>query len=243
MVKDYNFGVEWWKSPNREIVIQPLRIVQCPTTPTFNRIQDKPETTPPNKTGFCGDFFTPAGVNRIDANQFLSAGEQVTGDSRGLVCWWSDGTKSSAAGLSNTGPKNTSNKVKDVTDGMSKTILLGECAGREDVYRGRTKYDVDYTGTGPLGKKIRARGGAWATTDNPYSIGSVLPWDASFGNIPGTPAINNSNEWGHCFYAFHDGGANFAFGDASVRFLSDGTPLRLLCDMVTRSGSEPGSAE
>ena len=222
-------------------MINPLRIVQCPTTPTYNRIQDKPEATPPNKTGACGDFFTPTGVHPKDTNAHLPAGQQVTGDTRGLICWWSDGTKSGVAGLSNTLVANDRNRIKDVSDGLSKTILLAESAGREDVYRGRVKYDVDYTGTGPLGKKIRARGGAWATTDNAYAIGSTLPWDSSFGNIPTPPAINSSNEWGHCFYSFHPQGTNVAMGDSSVRFLEDGTPLRLLCDMVTRAGAETGS--
>jgi prepilin-type processing-associated H-X9-DG protein len=95
---------------------------------------------------------------------------------------------------------------------------------------------VDYTGA--AGPKIRARGGAWATTDNPYTIGSVLPWDSSLGQIPTPPAINGSNEWGHCFYAFHPGGTNMAMGDGSVRFVDETTPLRILCDMVTRAGGE-----
>jgi prepilin-type N-terminal cleavage/methylation domain-containing protein/prepilin-type processing-associated H-X9-DG protein len=240
MVATYDFGTEWWKSPNRELVIRPLRIVQCPTTPTVNRIQDKPETSPPNKTGACGDFFTPAGVHPIDANQHLAAGEQIVGDTRGLICWWSDGSKLAAAGLGNTGPANASNRPKDAVDGLSKTILLAESAGREDVYRGRIKYDVDYTGSGPLGVPVRARGGAWATTDNPYLIGSMDPWKSAFGRIPTSPAINSSNEWGHCFYAFHPNGTNVVFGDASVRYLSAETPLRLLCTLVTRAGGEVG---
>jgi prepilin-type processing-associated H-X9-DG protein len=101
---------------------------------------------------------------------------------------------------------------------------------------------VDYTGSGPLGVPVRARGGAWATTDNPYMIGSMQPWKPAFGTIPTPPAINSSNEWGHCFYAFHPSGANFAYGDGSVRFLSDSTPLKILCSLVTRAGGEAGSA-
>ncbi len=235
MVASYAMTTEWWKSPNREIVAQPLRVVQCPSTPTFNRIQDKPESTPPNKTGACGDFFVPTGVHPVATNAHLAAGEQITGDTRGLIGWWSDGSKATKGDLSNTGPANTVNRVRDATDGLSKTVLLAECAGREDVYRGRTFFAVDYTGGS--GQKIRARGGAWATTDNPFMIGSVLPWDASFGPIPTPPAINSSNEWGHGFYAFHPTGANVAMGDGSVRFLDDSTPLRLLCDMVTRAGA------
>ncbi len=241
LVAQYTFTTEWWKSPNREIVAKQLAIVQCPSTPTYNRMQDKPETTPPNKTGACSDYCVPAGVHPKDANVFLSASEQVVGDTRGAICWWSDGSKATLAGLSNTGPANTRNQLKLISDGTSKTILVGENAGREDVYRGRIKYDVDYAGTGSTGKKTRARGGAWATTDNPGMIGSILPWDSSLGNIPTPPAINGSNEWGHAFYAFHPAGANVALADGSVRLLSDDTPLRLLCDLITRAGAETTS--
>ena len=57
--------------------------------------------------------------------------------------------------------------------------------------------------------------------------------------IPGEVSINNSNEWGHCFYAFHPGVANFTFADGSVRTISDSIALRALAEMVTRAGEEP----
>ena len=64
-------------------------------------------------------------------------------------------------------------------------------------------------------------------------------WDAAYGPIPGPITINNSNEWGHCFYSFHTSGANFAFADGSVRFLSESTSLATLAALVTRAGGEP----
>jgi len=90
----------------------------------------------------------------------------------------------------------------------------------------------------------RARGGAWATNDNPYSIGGRASWCSSgptAGGIPGPMKINNSNEWGHLFYSFHDGGAVFAFGDGSVRLITEGVRLRTLAELVTRAGGEPPS--
>jgi prepilin-type processing-associated H-X9-DG protein len=92
---------------------------------------------------------------------------------------------------------------------------------------------VDYTGS----PRVRARGGAWATTDNPYDIGQLKAWHASFDPIPGAVSINNSNEWGHCFYSFHNG-ANFVFADGSVRLLSEETNLRTLAELVTRANGE-----
>jgi prepilin-type processing-associated H-X9-DG protein len=50
--------------------------------------------------------------------------------------------------------------------------------------------------------------------------------------------INNSNEWGHLYYSFHDDGAEFAFADGSVKFLSDKIALWVLASLSTRSGKE-----
>ncbi len=227
LIAGYDLDEDWWREPNRAIVQNPLAILNCPSTPEKNRFQDKPEASPPNKTGACGDYFTPAGVDP-DINLVLSADQQIpTGvDLRGVICWFTDDT--------NLTYPNRQNRISDVVDGTSKSIMLGECAGREDVWRGRTFYGVEYEGSPP----VRARGGAWATSDNPYTIGERNPWKPAFGTIPGTVSINNSNEWGHCFYAFHPGGANFAFADGSVRLLGESTELRVLADLVTRAGEE-----
>jgi prepilin-type N-terminal cleavage/methylation domain-containing protein/prepilin-type processing-associated H-X9-DG protein len=217
----YDFSISWWKPPNRAIVATQLKSVQCPSTPIQNRMQDKPETTPPNKTGACADYFPTTGVHP-DINLSLPVSQQIpsTTDLRGLIDWY-DGI-------------NTNNRRADVTDGVSNTFMLAECAGREDVWRAGVMTPVNFT-TSP---KVRARGGAWATVDNPYTIGQRVAWDPAFGPIPGPIQINNSNEWGHCFYSFHPGGANFAFGDGSVRFLSEGTSLWTLAALVTRAGGE-----
>lgn len=219
LIANYDLKRNWWVDPNRALVAQHLPIVQCPTTPDLNRMQDKPET-PVNKTGSCGDYFTPAGVH-LDINLALSGPQfPATANLRGAIYWFA--------------ADNPNNRMTEITDGTANTILLGECAGREDVYRGRQKYLVDYVGAVP----VRARGGAWATSDNPYLIGQRNPWKPAFGTIPGPVAINNSNEWGHCFYSFHSEGANFAFADASVRFLVESIDLYTLATLVTRAGGE-----
>lgn len=226
LLNGYKLNVDWWVEPNRTFVQQPLSIVICPSTPGEVRVQDKPEKTPPNKTGSCGDYFTPAGVHRdIKASlpTTLPSGQPPIADGtdlRGVICWWT--------------AANRKNRAADVRDGLSNSIMLGECAGREDVWRGRLMTPVNYVG--PV--KVRARGGAWATTDNAYEIGQRNPWDASFTPIPGQVGINNSNEWGHCFYSFHDGGANFGFADGSVRFLPEQTNLLSLVALITRNGQD-----
>lgn len=221
LISGYNLNISWWRDPNRAIVAKQLSIVQCPSTSIRNRIQDKPETTPPNKTGACTDYFTPAGVHP-DINLSLPAGEQINLalDLRGVICWFN--------------ANNPANSLAAVEDGTSNTIMVGECAGREDVWRRGQMFKNDFNST----PKVRARGGAWATTDNAYEIGQRKAWDAAFGPIPGVVAINNSNEWGHCFYSFHPGGATFLFADGSVHHFSESMNLKVLAHQVTRHGHE-----
>jgi prepilin-type N-terminal cleavage/methylation domain-containing protein/prepilin-type processing-associated H-X9-DG protein len=225
LIAGYDLTKDWWVAPNRPLVALQLAVVQCPSTPDQSRMQDKPET-PVNKTGACGDYFTPSGVDPAINNE-LQAAQQFpsTANLTGVIAFGSA-----------TNPRNS---LAYVTDGSSNSILLAEVAGREDVYRGRQKYAVNYTGN----PKVRARGGAWATTDNAYPIGARAPWNSSFGTIPGTMRINNSNEWGHLFYGFHPGGANTCFADGSVRLLSESSDLYVLATLVTRANGEATSAE
>src|SRR3954454_1243670 len=51
LLAGYNTKIDWWRSPNKEIVIEQLAMLQCPSTAEPNRLQNKPETTPPNKVG------------------------------------------------------------------------------------------------------------------------------------------------------------------------------------------------
>lgn len=237
----YNFGTgwdtkaNWWDSSNsnpgayagqacanRQIAAIPLTVMMCPSTPGGPRFEDKPNS-PETKYGACGDYFTPTGVH-LDINLSLPASQAFssTADLRGAIAIFNAST-------------NTQNTLAKMIDGTSNTILLGECAGREDVWRKRTITRLDY-GSG----NIRARGGAWATNDNVYTIGQKITSNYGPGTttIPGNLAINNSNEYGHCFYSFHDGGANFVLADGSVRLMSENMDLKVLGSLVTRAGGE-----
>jgi prepilin-type N-terminal cleavage/methylation domain-containing protein/prepilin-type processing-associated H-X9-DG protein len=221
LVSGYKLDEDWWIEPNRTIVQTFLPVMLCPSSPDQHRFEDKPDS-PVNKTGACGDYFTPAGVN-IAINNVLPADQQflTEQDLRGVICWLTT--------------KNLHNRIANITDGTSHSIMVGECAGREDVWRRGVKSDLDYAAN------IRARGGAWATSDNPYEIGQRTAQNKS--TIPGNVQINNSNEWGHCFYAFHPGAANFAFADGSVRTIAESIELRTLAEMVTRAGEEIQGSE
>ena len=226
---NYNQNENWWRSttyagvpiPNSATVQMHLKVLMCPSNPNPERVQNKTEVAPEqNKIGACGDYFIPEGVHKA-INGELTAAEQfaATADLRGMLRPYPE--------------KSTFDSCKD---GTSNTIMVGECAGREDVWRGRVMTPAAADKANP--NCARARGGAWATNDNPYEIGQRTEWCSGTNTIPGTMKINNSNEWGHLFYSFHQGGAVFCFGDGSVRYLGEETPLWNLAALTTRSGRE-----
>ena len=230
----YDLTQNWWRSttyasppiaiPNAATVRTHLSVFTCPSTPDPNRLQNKSEKPPEqNKIGACGDYFVPEGVN-LTINNELPVAERfaATANLRGALRKHPE-----------------QNAFSKITDGLSNTFLVAECAGREDVWRGRQRKAAVADKTQP--NCACARGGAWATNDNPYEIGTRVEWCTN-ATIPGPMRINNSNEYGHLFYSFHPGGALFAFADGAVRFYGESTSLRVLAVLVTRSGAEPDAA-
>ncbi len=91
-----------------------------------------------------------------------------------------------------------------VTDGLSHTMFFFESAGRPH----------KYTTGGQLAESNTALGGAdWASNVAPVYLHNSCGGDGIEG---GMQLFNCSNE--NEIFAFHVGGANFAYGDGTVRF-------------------------
>jgi prepilin-type N-terminal cleavage/methylation domain-containing protein/prepilin-type processing-associated H-X9-DG protein len=117
---------------------------------------------------------------------------------------------------------NVRRRIEQVSDGSSNTILLAESAGRNQTW--------------VMGKMTSTTGttGAWANPSTEIVFGG---YNTATGTSPGPCAINcwNNNE----VYAFHPGGANFLFGDGSVRFArASGMTVDMMIALVTRTGGE-----
>jgi type II secretory pathway pseudopilin PulG len=111
--------------------------------------------------------------------------------------------------------------MKDVPDGLSHTILVSEVAGRAKAYVAGRQVSSD-----------DVPGGPWGSYDNPIV---VKGFSRDGTTQTGPCAINCNNQ---DVYSFHLGGANFLFGDDSVRFLRADTDIRDFVRMVTRIGGE-----
>lgn len=112
-------------------------------------------------------------------------------------------------------------RLRDVTDGLSTTLLVGERSGRPDWYRRGQPVD-SYPYTPPI---IDHHQAAWG-------ISTHIAW-LVFGH---EQAINDTNATG--IYSFHRSGANVALADGSVRFLSETVDQVSLNAMATRSAGD-----
>ncbi len=123
------------------------------------------------------------------------------------------------------------NRMADITDGTSNTLLVAECAGREQHWlNGRLDATLFTTGNWT---------GRWINPNNHMEIRGFDLATNTQGWPPGNPnppcAVNCTNA--REVYSFHSGGANAVFADGSVHFLKSTTDLRLLRALVTiRSG-------
>jgi len=254
MMASYDMSRNWWENAdgsapssgtagvldtgvtgNRALVRNQLQLLQCLSSPIPNRIQDK--IANPRKSGACADYFAVGGVG---ANFNTAAGLPA-----GTVAPGPGPTEEWSGCVSTNNAKRPKGTLAKITDGASKTILLAECAGREDVWRGSARYQADANDVAGNANCARARGGAWATNDNPYAFGDSLVSGCTTASSPTSGTIptslmrvNGSNEWGWLIYGFHAVGANMVMADGSVQFVANTTSVQVLGQLATRAGGE-----
>jgi prepilin-type N-terminal cleavage/methylation domain-containing protein/prepilin-type processing-associated H-X9-DG protein len=118
-------------------------------------------------------------------------------------------------------------KIQGILDGTSNTFLFGE----------RYHLDPAYTNIATLG------GWAWANFNGPQDYILSTPVPVNFQLAPGTKTgapLFPEDDRVCAFGSGHTGGANFCFGDGSVRFLTltSNTDLPVLQALSTRQGGE-----
>lgn len=270
LAQRYNLALDWSDPGNVAVVQIPLAIFQCPSTPTAKRIDNfiEYEKNDPSLgikkqyTAACGDYFACRGVkgkDLADPNKAACkdatgnwipcltapAGAVSTGDDDDGNSWWAGAfgkveTKIDKDPAKN---KNVSAAVRlaSITDGLSNTMLLSECAGRPVNLR-LGKPWTKYKDNDPSKGEEPNKGGGWASKENSLEIhgsqadGTVEMKSSSTERKGGPLAINITNDKN--IYSFHTGGATAVFADGSVRFLSQRADIRIIAALATRANDE-----
>jgi prepilin-type N-terminal cleavage/methylation domain-containing protein/prepilin-type processing-associated H-X9-DG protein len=126
-------------------------------------------------------------------------------------------------------------RLTDITDGTSNTFLFGERFHHDPEFDRRLPDTfptiAPLAGWGKWG--YVAKGIANVTLSTPAPINYRVPPGGDYSAVEDRLCAFGSG---------HPGGANFAFADGSVRFVSDSTPLPTLQALSTRAGGEMVSA-
>ena len=206
----YRWDYPLYAPENQPVCARHLAIFECPSAPEQKRYMTFGPFDYFETRGACGDYTITLGVDEALAQR---GWVDRVGDYRGALAR----TPTPVLALS---PTTTGNRLAEITDGLSNTILLAEDAGRPRVWQ-----------AGKGGDDQTLEGGPW----NHYKGPIILQGSSVDGSgKPGTCALNCTND--REIYAFHSGGANAVFADGSVHFLKAGTDVRDFARLVTRAG-------
>ena len=211
--KLWDMTIKWNTGTNLTTSNTRFKLFLCPSAPDSRR----PGTAPSDKLG-AGDYGSVNAIRRryytangIGANFPLgptgAAGDEVLGALQKVI----------------------DTPILSITDGTSNTIMIGEDAGRPNLYQQGKDAGI-----------ITADGWGWADPDCGFSIDGVVPGTlgASWAT-GGTCIINCTND--SEFYSFHSGGMNVTMADGSVRFIRQAIDAGTLAALITaRGGDIPG---
>ena len=226
MYDKYDQTRNWSDPVNLPVTSKQVSTFLCPSALEPKRLDGLPEASPWQANLVAATDYSPT----IGVDQRLKAAGLVDEIGAGILT------------------KNGEPRMAEVTDGLSNTILYAESASRPSLYRQGKKI-----GSLP-GQRVNA--GGWARPASDFSLDGSS-YDGA--TLPGPCAINctngedvGSSSFPHPYYgsegtaevySFHPGGANFAFGDGSVRSIAATVEIRDFARLVTRSGGEVNSSQ
>jgi prepilin-type N-terminal cleavage/methylation domain-containing protein/prepilin-type processing-associated H-X9-DG protein len=237
-----NFSVGVGIGANVQVSQTQLAIHQCPSDPYQQNV-------PIYDSSFSNPIATVAHGNYVGCNGwvecFANAGGNYNPLSDGGAAEDGDGG-ATATGQGGNGLfyRNSKNKIAHVTDGLSNTIFVGErcgahspttwtgavTGGRVPAWMATQPWTAPYTS--PAAAPNTGNGTAYNNAD--YAEALIL----AHGNATHVPNVDFPIYDPDVFWSMHPGGANFLFGDGTVRFLSSNINPMTYQWMCTIAGGE-----
>ncbi len=210
-----DFGRSWdsltgatGRTPNFRVVKANIADFVCPSAPgrTDLYVSDYAVLAFINEAGYCGAELSG-----------LAATKRDTSTLTGLL-------------------DDTPISIRKVTDGLSKTLMLFEDAGRP-IYFERGAETPLGEAVGPLTQLYNTGGMApeWANPGQYFGYGNTSTTGCGLTTIMN---CTNHNE----VYSFHPGGCVFLYGDGGAGFISENMDVDTYISLVTRDANDVVSA-
>ena len=211
LAKEIDFSKNWNAPLNKPAIANVVATFLCASTPEQERVVTV------NGNGLqasVSDYFT---ISNVDNQFYTKQGITKPGNMTGLP------------------DKQARVAVARVSDGLSKTFLLLEDAGRPQHYvEGGRLGPADHSdGQHSDVTNGIVDGAAWAMPVNASTYRSMTA-DGLKAFGPGLMNASNNNEP----FAFHSSGINVVFGDGSARFVTDDVSPAAFAAAITRQGGE-----
>jgi hypothetical protein len=241
-LSQFNLTLNWSNAANFAVVSAPIGALLCPTDPADrNRLDADEQVSPWAGCAAVTDYSPTIGVDyRLGPTTFSPApginGQLGLVDAETITVDTLNGNTPNSGML----PKNADPTLKQVTDGLSHTIMYAESAGRPSLYR-RGGVEV-----GPDVQTTHVIGGGWARPASDFGLdGSSADGVTSPGPCPMNCANGQQvttypdpyyvTEGSGEAFSFHPGGAFFAYGDGSVHFLNDDINIREFAKLISKN--------
>lgn len=218
----YDFTANSMDIKNKEAVQYQLPFHICPSAPGSNRVDFKFKTGADGWSAAMSDYAGSYGPD-------TSGGLWKTPATTNVPKPTSGGQTGFFQGIGQMGKK--SRQDRDITDGLSNTIMIFEQSGGPGVYRNRQLVPGSDQPTATTYLLLRS----WARTN--CSLVRAYAADATTFSNPGVNRMINASNY-LSIYGFHTGSAQVGLADGSVQSLSESIDIDTIIGLLTATNGE-----